>query len=256
MQRVELLGARIHDLAFGEALERISALVAADRRALVVTPNVDHLVRLERDVAFRAAYAAADLVLADGVPLLWACRLLGRPLRAKVSGSDLLPAYAELAAARGHRLYFLGGRPGAAVRAAQVLAARHAGLQVVGIDVPPVGFERDPRLDGAVMARVRAARPDVLFVGLGSPKQELWLAERRLELEVPVSIGVGGAFEMVAGLVPRAPRWMQRVGLEWAWRLAREPRRLWRRYLLEDPRFFALVFAQWRAARRCDPSAA
>ncbi len=248
--QVELLGVPIDNLTMSSAIARVEDLVARGIPSYVVTPNVDHLVKLQRDPEFQRAYAEADLVLADGMPLVWASRLLRTPLLAKVSGSDLFEVFAEVAARRGYRLYFLGGRPGAAERAASVLGERHPGLLVCGVEAPPRGFEQDPAQNDAVIARVRAARPDVLFVGLGAPKQELWLHAHRDALEVPVSIGVGASFDFVAGMVQRAPRWAQRSGLEWAWRLSMEPRRLWRRYLVEDPAFFYYLTVQLLAARR------
>lgn len=247
--RVTLGRARIDDVTMDDAIARIEALIARRRPGYVVTPNVDHLVKLQDDAEFREVYARAALVLADGMPLLWASRLLGTPLRAKVSGSDLFVSFAAVAARRGYRLFFMGGREGAAARAAEVLTARHPGLIVCGVDSPPVGFDRDPEANRRLVARIRAARPDVLFVGLGAPKQEKWIHRWHLEAQVPVSIGVGVSFEFVAGMVRRAPAWMQRAGLEWAWRLLMEPRRLWRRYLIEDTRFLALFARQWVASR-------
>ena len=246
-----MCGIAIDDVTMAEALE---ALVMLARRgtppAYVVTPNVDHLVKLEDDREFRDVYARADLVLADGVPLIWASRLLGTPIRCKVSGSDVFPAFAPIAAANGLRLFFLGGRPGAAARAADVLRGRHAGLRIVGTYAPPFGFDRDPLENARAVERVRAAAPDVLFVGLGAPRQEKWIARHLAELSVPVSMGVGVSFEFVSGDVRRAPVWMQRHGLEWSWRLAMEPRRLWRRYLVEDLRFLRLVAGEKLGRRR------
>lgn len=253
--RVSIGRARIDDVSMDEAIERIEALIARRRPRYVVTPNVDHLVKLEDDPEFRDVYARAALVLADGMPLVWASRLLGTPLRAKVSGSDLFVAFAEVAARRGYRLYFLGGREGAAARAADILAARHPGLTVCGVDSPPLGFEHDHEATRRLVARIRAARPDVLFVGLGAPKQEKWIHRWHEDLGVPVSVGVGVSFEFVAGMVRRAPMWMQRAGLEWAWRLLMEPRRLWRRYLVEDSRFLWLFLRQWVATRGARRSA-
>jgi N-acetylglucosaminyldiphosphoundecaprenol N-acetyl-beta-D-mannosaminyltransferase len=250
VQRVELLGLTLDDLDMDGALRRIGALI--ERRtppAYVVTPNVDHVVKLQDDPEFRAVYAGADLVLCDGAPLLWAARLLGKPLRAKVSGSDLFVAFAPLAARHGWRPFLLGGRPGAAARAAELLAARHPGFTVAGTYAPPFGFDRDPAEDARAVEAVRAAQPDVLFVGLGAPRQEKWIHRHLPALGVPVSIGVGVSFEFVSGDVRRAPRWMQRAGLEWTWRLAMEPRKLWRRYLVEDTRFLRLVARELRGRR-------
>lgn len=248
--RVNLLGVEIDALSLPEALTEIAQRVAAGGPSLIVTPNVDHLVKLQDDSAFAAAYRAADLVLADGAPVLWACRALGRPLPGKVSGSDLGPALAAQCAQLGHSLYLLGGRPGAADEAARRLQARHPGLRIAGTDCPPFRFERTPALNRATIERVRAAAADVLLVGLGAPRQELWLHRHLDELGAKVALGVGITIEFMAGRVQRAPRVLQRVGLEWSWRLAMEPRRLWRRYLLDDPVFFRLVARQWRQERQ------
>ncbi len=239
--RVRLAGIEIDNLSMAETLARVEALSASDEPSYVVTPNVDHLVKLQRDEEFRRIYKDAALVLADGVPLLWASRLLGQPLKEKVSGSDLFVEVCALAAERSLRVFLLGGRPGAAQMAADRLVKDHPGLEVCGIYCPYFGFERDEAENARIVQAIRGARPNILFVGLGAPKQERWIHRHREALGVPVSIGVGISFEFVAGLVRRAPRWMQRVGLEWSWRLLMEPRRLWRRYLLEDPKFLYYV---------------
>jgi N-acetylglucosaminyldiphosphoundecaprenol N-acetyl-beta-D-mannosaminyltransferase len=244
--RVNLIGTWIDDVSMDEAIARIEALIPLRSSALVVTPNVDHLIKLRQDPEFRRVYEAADLVLADGQPLIWAAQLLGTPLKEKVSGSDLFVRFAPVAAAGGHRLFFMGGQPGAAERAADVLKAKHPGLTVCGTACPPYGFETHPEQNAALLETIRAAEPDVLFVGLGAPKQEKWLYAHREALQVPVSIGVGASFDFVAGLVRRAPRPLPQLGLEWGWRLLMEPRRLWRRYLVEDSRFLLDVSRQLR----------
>lgn len=246
---VDLLGARIDNVSRAEAMERISALVRERRPALVVTPNVDHLVNLQSDPEFSGIYGRAALVLTDGVPLLWAARFLGTPIREKLSGSDIFDDLCRLSAERGFRMFFLGGREGAAARAAEIVCRRHPGLQVVGVHCPPFGFERDPGECARIDAAIAQARPDILLVGLGSPKQEKWAARNSERLAIPVTIGVGITFEYTAGMVRRAPAWMQRVGLEWSYRLAMEPVRLWRRYLVNDPKFFWYVLRQ-RVRRR------
>jgi N-acetylglucosaminyldiphosphoundecaprenol N-acetyl-beta-D-mannosaminyltransferase len=202
---------------------------------------------LQDSPRFREVYAGAWLSLADGMSVVWAARLLGTPVPEKVSGSDLFPAVCE-AAGPEVRIFLLGGRAGAADEAARVLRARNPGLRIVGTYSPPMGFERDAAELERANERVRAARPHVLFVGLGAPKQELYMAEQRDSLGVPVSIGVGVSFEFVAGMVERAPKWVQRAGLEWLDRIRREPRRLWKRYATTNPRFVALVLRQY--ARR------
>lgn len=238
---IELCGVRIHNLTMSEAVERIEWLVSERRPAYVVTPNVDHLVRFQSDAEFRDAYRDAALALPDGFPLLWAARFLGRPLKEKISGSDLAPAQCRDMARRGRRLFFLGGRPGAADRARRRLERQYPGIRIVGTYCPPYGFERDPRENAGIVRRIRETSPDVVFLGLGTPKQEKWMHRHYREAGSPVMIGVGATIDFMAGVVRRAPFFMQRSGLEWLWRLALEPRRLWRRYLVEDPRFFWIL---------------
>jgi N-acetylglucosaminyldiphosphoundecaprenol N-acetyl-beta-D-mannosaminyltransferase len=242
--KVNILGVQIDNVDLAEAMERIAALVRDRRPSLVVTPNVDHLINLQDDAEFREIYRRAALVLTDGVPLLWAARFLGTPIREKLSGSDIFHDLCRLAAQRGFRVFFMGGREGAAEAAAERMRRAHPGLQVVGVHSPPFGFESDASEGARIDAILAEARPDVLFLGLGSPKQEKWSARNSERLGIPVTVGVGVTFEYTAGMVRRAPVWMQRVGLEWLFRLCMEPGRLWMRYLVNDPKFFWLVLKQ------------
>jgi N-acetylglucosaminyldiphosphoundecaprenol N-acetyl-beta-D-mannosaminyltransferase len=237
-------------LGIGQALGAIEALVDARRGGVVFTPNVDHVVKAERDAELRAAYAAADLALADGMPLVWASRLLGTPLPERVAGSDLVLPLAALAARRGWRVYLVGGAPGDAARAAEVLARAH-GVAIAGVDAPALDLSRaGAEAARAAAERVRDARPELVLAAFGAPKQELWIHRHRDLLRPAVVLGVGASLAFVAGTIPRAPRWMSRSGLEWLHRLAREPRRLWRRYLVEDAAFAPIVVRSWREARR------
>jgi N-acetylglucosaminyldiphosphoundecaprenol N-acetyl-beta-D-mannosaminyltransferase len=234
-------------LSFPEALAEIERLVDGGLGASVFTPNVDHVVTAEDDEAFREAYAAASLSLADGQPLIWASRLLGAPLPAKISGSDLVLPLMELAARRRWRVYLLGGGPGVAAAAATRLE-REVGVQIVGVDSPAIQVDRDPQDDG-VTERLRDARPHLVLVALGSPKQELWIHRVRERIRPAVAIAVGAALDFLAGRIRRAPSWMSRCGLEWLFRLSQEPRRLARRYLLKDPRFLLVLGRTLRAPR-------
>jgi N-acetylglucosaminyldiphosphoundecaprenol N-acetyl-beta-D-mannosaminyltransferase len=215
-----------------QAIEAIDELVVARCPAMVVTPNADHLIRAHRDGSYAELVGQADLVLVDSQPLVWASRLAGRPLCERVAGSDLFPLLCGHAAKRGYRVFFLGGDPGAAERARDVLQRRYPGLLVAGTHCPPYGFENDGRLRRQALEAVRSARPDILFVGLGSPKQERWIADHRYELGPMVIIGVGISFSFEAGHIKRAPRWMRRFGLEWLHRVGHEPRRLASRYFV------------------------
>jgi N-acetylglucosaminyldiphosphoundecaprenol N-acetyl-beta-D-mannosaminyltransferase len=227
-------------LGFSEAIRKIEALVLAGAGGCVFTPNIDHVVTAEDDAAFRAAYAEASLSLADGQPLVWFSRLLGMPLPARIAGSDLVLPLMELAARARWRVYLLGGVPGVAEAAAARLK-RELGVLVAGTDssiIPldaPAG-EADPAAE-----RLRAARPDLVLVALGAPKQERWIHRNLQRIRPAVAIAVGGSLDFLAGRLSRAPDWMSRAGLEWLFRLAQEPRRLAARYLLKDPRFLLVV---------------
>jgi len=228
-----------------EALARIDDLVAARRGGAVFTPNVDHVVKADCSSTFSAAYSRADLRLADGMPIVWASRFLGTPLPAKVSGSDLVGPLMERAAQRQWRVFFFGGQPGVAETAARELSDAY-GVEIVGTDSPVVrqdGRMTDPH---ATLSGLNSARPDLVLVALGAPKQELWIDRFRDSIAPAVAIGVGASLDFVAGRSRRAPSWLSRAGLEWFYRLIHEPRRLWRRYLVEDPRFLMIVVRQKR----------
>jgi N-acetylglucosaminyldiphosphoundecaprenol N-acetyl-beta-D-mannosaminyltransferase len=231
---------------FEGALDAIDALVSSGCGGRVFTPNVDHVVQGEHDARFRAAYADASLSLADGMPLLWAARLLGTPLPAKVSGADLIWPLMRRSAERGYRVYFLGGAPNAAEVARQRLLEQLPDLKVVGTDAARVAIDGPREVQQPILRRIADAKPELLLVALGAPKQEIWSYEQRAELGSAVAIGVGASLDFIAGLVKRAPSWMSNAGLEWAFRLGQEPRRLACRYLLRDPQFFRIVARQMR----------
>ena len=231
------------------ALKRIAELVDHGNGGAVFTPNVDHVVKSEKHLAFRQAYSRADLCLADGMPIVWASRLLGTPLPEKVSGSDLVLPLAQLAADRGWRVYLLGGRPGVAAEAGEKMA-RELGVRVVGSDAPNIDPDGGSDEAEQTLDRIQTARPDLVLVALGAPKQELWIDRSGRHIAPAVAIAVGGSLDFFTGRVRRAPPWMSRAGLEWLFRLTQEPRRMWRRYLIEDPRFVAIVVRSWRHARR------
>jgi N-acetylglucosaminyldiphosphoundecaprenol N-acetyl-beta-D-mannosaminyltransferase len=232
---------RIDSVTRDEALEAFEALVSGRRGGAVFTPNVDHVVIAHEDVRLRAAYARVDLSIADGMPIVWASRLLGTPIPERVAGSDFAPLLLGRAARRGWRVYFLGGAPGVAERAREKVHEQLPDLQVVGIDSPRFDPAQPWERQASVVEQVRAATPDVVLVAFGAPKQEAWIDRARDELPSVVFMGVGATLDFLAGDVPRAPLWMARSGLEWLYRLSHEPRRLWHRYLVRDPRFLMVV---------------
>jgi N-acetylglucosaminyldiphosphoundecaprenol N-acetyl-beta-D-mannosaminyltransferase len=234
-------------LTFGEALDAIVELVAGRRGGAVYTPNVDHVVVASRVPEFRDAYSRADLVLCDGQPLLWTSGLVGLRLPAKVSGSDLFLPLLRRAAREKLRVYLLGCGPGVAEEASERLR-REEGVEVVSHSAPRIGLAALPDEDQVIEA-VAATRPDLVLVGLGTPKGELFIARARDRLRPAVALSIGASVDFYVGRVRRAPRWMQRLGLEWLFRLLQEPRRLARRYLVEDPRFLAILLHTLRRPR-------
>jgi N-acetylglucosaminyldiphosphoundecaprenol N-acetyl-beta-D-mannosaminyltransferase len=244
IERFSIMDTAIHNVSVAETLDVVGRFVADGSPHVIVTANVDHLMLLRKDAAFREAYRRADLVTCDSVPVKWALAFLGTPVKERVAGADLFGAMAERAATTGYRFFYLGAAPGVAEKAGRVLTERYPGLNVVGTYSPPVMPWEELARDEETLGRIREAKPDVLFVAFGAPKQELWLDAVRDRLGVPVGIGVGAAFDFAAGTVKRAPRWMQRGGLEWLFRLSQEPRRLWRRYLFVDSRFACYVLKE------------
>jgi len=210
----------------------------------VFTPNVDHVVLAEQDQRFRSAYEQVSLSLVDGTPVLWASRILGRSLPGKVSGSDLVVPLMERAAARGWRVFLLGGGPGSAETAAERLRAQFPALTIVGVDAPRVDISAPLDERRAVAARVALSKPDLVLVALGSPKQEIFCAETRDVVQPAVMVGVGAGIDFIAGVARRAPPWISKIGFEWLYRLAHEPRRLAGRYLVRDPQFFLILLRE------------
>ncbi|MDD5679787.1 MAG: WecB/TagA/CpsF family glycosyltransferase [Candidatus Omnitrophica bacterium] len=227
-----------------EAIEKIETFIKNKKPVYVVTPNVDHIVKLQSDDKFKEIYSKASLILADGMPLMWASKFLRTPIKERVPGSDLFPEACKMANERGYKVFLLGGSPGSAQKSAEVLKKMYSEIRIAGVYSPPYGFENNADENSKIVNMIKDSRADILFVGLGAPKQEKWIYLHKNEYQVPVSIGVGASFEFISGMIKRAPRWMQKSGLEWFWRLMMEPGRLWKRYLVDDTRFFRLVFKQ------------
>jgi N-acetylglucosaminyldiphosphoundecaprenol N-acetyl-beta-D-mannosaminyltransferase len=235
---IKILGVRVDDATYEDLLAQVDAFMASGQPHQIVTINAEMLVAAQGDPALAQLLNAADLVVPDSAGVMLAARLLGRPLRERVTGSDGIFRLAAHCALRGYRPFFLGAAPGVAVLVADRLVAENPSLKAAGC------FAGSPRVEDEeeIVARVRLAAPDLLLVAYGVPAEERWIARNRLRLGVPVMIGVGGSFDFVAGVTRRAPVWMRRLGLEWLHRLFQEPWR-WRRQLAL-PRFAALVVKQ------------
>lgn len=224
---------RFHSITEADCIGHVLEELGHNRGGMLVTPNLDHLSRCRTDAFYARLIAEADIVVADGMPLVWASRLQRTPLPERVAGSDLISSLSEAAAAQGRSIFLLGGNPGAAERSAQVLTERYPGLRVHGTHCPPLGFDYNPEALAELIEKLTALQPDIVYVGLGSPKQERLIHELREWLPGSWWLGVGYSFSFLAGEGQRAPLWMQRIGLEWMHRLASEPKRLARRYLVD-----------------------
>lgn len=276
-----ILGIPVDDLSLDSAIEQTLGLAADYRRdgrpRQVVTVNVDFLTNAlgwtpwsaPRHPELLEILRRADLVTADGMPVVWLARLLGSPLRSRVTGADLVPALAAAMRDGGQSLFLLGGRGDIGQQAADKLLADHPGLRIAGVYSPFVHTEGEAMLlseadDAEIVSRINAASPDVLLIAFGNPKQEIWFHRNRHRLRAGVSIGIGGTFEFIVGRVARAPLWMQRTGLEWIWRITQDPKRLWKRYavgfaklaVMSVPMVLQYRLQRWRVRHRLPASGA
>jgi N-acetylglucosaminyldiphosphoundecaprenol N-acetyl-beta-D-mannosaminyltransferase len=245
--RRHLFGMQIDAIEMHQAVEQILEWIYEPAAACryVVTPNVDHAVLLREHEGLRGAYQSADLVLADGYPIVWASRLLGQPVPSRVAGSDLVPQLFS-AVPEGRRLsvFLLGAAPGVAERAAASMRQRWPSLMTAGCYSPPPGFEHDDAECDRILERIAACQPDLLVVGLGAPKQECWVHRHRERIQARVALCAGATIDFLAGEKRRAPVWMQHAGIEWLHRMCSEPRRLVRRYARDVWVFPQLVLRQ------------
>jgi N-acetylglucosaminyldiphosphoundecaprenol N-acetyl-beta-D-mannosaminyltransferase len=243
------LGVGVSAINMGQALAALSGWVARGERHYVCVSNVHSLIECQDDPELRRIHNQAGMVTPDGMPLVWLLRNAGHRHAGRVYGPDLLLAVFSEPAMAGYRHYFYGGAEGVADALAERLRARFPGCQIVGTLCPPFRA-LSAEEDAAAVAQINAARPDIVWVGLGMPKQERWIAEHLGQIDAAALIGVGAAFDFHSGAKRQAPLWMQRNGLEWLFRLASEPRRLWRRYLVYNPRFLYLIALQLLGLRR------
>lgn len=247
--RVNILGVGISAVNLTSALEEIERWIEQGKRHYVCVTPVHGIMACHWEPDLRAIFNASGLTTPDGMPIVWLLRWLGHRQVARVYGPDLMLAVCQRSLSKGYRHFLFGGEHGVAEALKARLQERFPGLQVVGTLSPPFG-RLEPEEDEEMVRRINEVRPDIVWVGLGCPKQERWMAEHRDRLKAPVLIGVGAAFDFLTGRKPQAPRWMQRAGLEWLFRLLTEPRRLWGRYLINNPLFVALVVLQALRVRR------
>jgi N-acetylglucosaminyldiphosphoundecaprenol N-acetyl-beta-D-mannosaminyltransferase len=242
---VDILGSHISRIDLRHAINLLDQFITDARKHVVVFPMSVHPVLLARkDPELRRIYNYCDLAPADGVPLLWAAKLSGKSIPGRVTGLDLLPAFCEVAAEKGYTFFFMGGKNGVAETLKQKLQSQYRKLRVVGVLSPPFRDEFTEEENREIRGLINRVSPDVLWVALTTPKQHRWIAKNIGNLDVRVAIAVGAAFDICAGLIPRAPKWMQTYGMEWFYRFLREPRRLFKRYFIELLPFFPLILLQ------------
>jgi len=241
MTRMKFMNTEIDNLTMEEALVEIDRIIQENKVSYVVNPNVDCLVKLEQGGELVDVYRNARLILADGKPLIWISKWYKRPIKEKISGSDLFPRVCELAAKKGYPMFFLGAAEGVAAKAAENLKKRFEGLNVVGVYSPPIGFEKDQVELQKIADLVHQAKPTILILGLGCPKQELYIYHHRDTLGVPITFTFGASLDFEAGKVKRAPKWMSNHGLEWLFRITQDPKRLIKRYLVDDMKIFGMA---------------
>lgn len=246
-RRVNVLGVKVNVMTLHEAMTRVEHWICLRSKHYVCITGAHGVMESRRDEQLRDVLNQAGLVTADGMSLVWFSRLVRKAPAVRVYGPDLMRALTSVSPARGYRHFYYGGPPGLAEKLKAAMEAAYPGVTIVGTLSPPFR-ELTPLEDNAVVARINATCPDIVWVGLSTPRQEFWMARHLGRINAPVMIGVGAAFDFLAGTKRQAPPWMQRHGLEWLFRLATEPRRLWRRYVYIVPGF-ALLTARELAAR-------
>ena len=239
--RIQMMGCAVDNLDMEESLAVVEGFIRSGRPHQHVVVNVDKIVKASRDPGLRRIINDCDLINADGMPVVWASRLLGKPLKERVTGVDLFEALMARAAEKGWRVFLLGAREEVVSGVARLYPARYPGLTLAGYRN---GYWT-PGEEEKVVADIAATRPDILFVAISSPKKEAFLARYQAAMKVPFAMGVGGTFDVAVGLVKRAPVWMQNAGLEWFYRFLQEPRRMFRRYFIDDMAFVALFAREW-----------
>lgn len=236
-----LLNTYINNLDMNESIITIEDLIALDKKSYVVAINVDVVMKIEEDPYLKEIVDKADLVFVDGKPLVWISKYYGSPLKAKISGSDLVPLLCEISADKGYKIFIIGGKEGIANKAKENLEAKYKDIRIVGTYCPPLGFENDKKELEKINRTISSVKPDLLFVCLGCPKQEKWIYENIDKYDAKVSICAGATVDFLAGNVKRAPKWMSEHGLEWFYRFLQEPKRLFKRYFIDDIKILKIV---------------
>ncbi|MCI8550437.1 MAG: WecB/TagA/CpsF family glycosyltransferase [Lachnospiraceae bacterium] len=242
MGKQRLLNTFVNNVSMDETVTLIEEMIHSDRKTYVVPINVDVVMKMEKDSYLKKIVDTADLVLTDGKPLIWISNIQRRPIKEKVSGSDLVPLLCGKAAEKNYRIFIIGGKDGVAEQAKQKLEMKFPKINIAGVYAPPMGFEKDPEEVEHINRMVSAAHPDLLIVCLGCPKQEKWIYENYKKYDAKVSVCAGATVDFLSGQIKRAPKWMRECGLEWFYRFLQEPRRMFKRYFIDDMKIIRLMF--------------
>lgn len=241
MEKQPLLNTYVNNVDMNEALSAIDEMIASGKKSYVVAINVDVVMKIEDDLHLKKIVDEADMVLVDGKPLIWISRWHEKPVKVKISGSDLVPLLCTKARDKGYSIFIIGGKDGVAERAKENLERDLPGIEIVGTYAPPFGFEKDEIELEKINKMISEAHPDILIACFGCPKQEKWIYENYQKYDAKVSICAGATVDFLAGNVNRAPRWMSEHGLEWFYRFLQEPKRMFKRYFIDDVKIIGLI---------------
>lgn len=240
--RVQFMNTYIDNVTLDEAVKHIEECIEQKKIGQVITPNVDQIVRIEWDEYFKKICENCELLLVDGHPLMWIAKAYGMPFKEKIPGSDLVPVLCKETAEKGYQVFLLGAAEGVAAKAAEILKSQYPGLQVAGTYSPPFDFEKDEAELRKINTMLRASDADMLFVGMGVPKQDIFIYENMHKYQIPMSFSIGGTIDFIAGTQKRAPKWISKIGFEWLYRFFQNPKRLFRRYFIDDVKIFGLIW--------------
>ena len=241
MEKQRLLNTYVNNLSMSETIDEIEKMIACEKKSYIVAINVDVVMKIEHDSYLKKITDNADMVLVDGKPLIWVSKIYKNPVKAKISGSDLVPLLCAEAAHKGYSLFIIGGKEGIAKKAKIRLEEQYPTINVVGTYAPPFGFEDDPNELDKINNMISEKKPDLLIACFGCPKQEKWIYENYQKYDAKVSICAGATVDFLAGNVNRAPKWMSEHGLEWFYRFLQEPKRMFKRYFIDDIKIIKLI---------------
>lgn len=242
LNRMKFMNSYIDNVTEKEAIKYIEECIRTRKIGHVITPNVDQIVYIEKNEYFKKICNSAELLLVDGTPLLWIAKCYGNPIKEKICGSDLVPDLCELAAKKGYKIFLLGAAEGVAQKAANNLKNKYPGLKIAGTYSPPYGFENDQCEIDKINSILLESHADMLFVGMGVPKQDIFIYENMHNYQIPMSFSIGAAIDFEAGVQKRAPKWLNQLGFEWLYRLIQNPKKMFRRYIINDMKIFKLFW--------------